>query len=92
MTVDPIAFPAYFEAIRRQFGPTVTRLRDEGALTAEQADDWWSWLACQAEAGTFTCTATTFAVTGTRPPPAGRPVTASNSGGQRQPSPGEDPG
>lgn len=67
VTADPIAIHAPYELIRAQFGHLVTRLCDQGVLSTGQADDWWSYLAHQAEADAFTCTATTFVVTGTRP-------------------------
>lgn len=44
----------------------VTRLRDEGMLTAGQVSEWWSWLDLH-EAGGYACGATVFVVTGTRP-------------------------
>lgn len=67
VTGDPIAFPGHYQVIRRQFEPVVTRLCDEGVITVDQAGDWWSWLAREAEAGALTGAATAFVVTGTRP-------------------------
>jgi SAM-dependent methyltransferase len=66
VTVDPGAYTANHQAARAIFGPVVTRLRGQGALTPEQADDWWSWLDRQDAAGGYTFGATVFVVTGTR--------------------------
>ena len=68
VTADPVAFPAPYKLIRAQFSPVVTRLCEEGVLTASQADGWWSWLAREAEAGALTGAAISFVVTGTREP------------------------
>lgn len=67
VTAEPIAFPAHYQLIRSQFDPVVTRLCDQGILTASQADGWWSWLAREAEAGALTGAAIAFVATGTRP-------------------------
>lgn len=67
LTVDPIAFTVSHDIVRALFGPAVTRLRDEGMLTAGQVSEWWSWLDLQHEAGGYACGATVFVVTGTRP-------------------------
>jgi SAM-dependent methyltransferase len=64
---EPLAVLGSYEVFRALLGPAVTRLCDERALTAGQADEWWSWLGRQHEAGAFLGGVTVFAVTGTRP-------------------------
>lgn len=66
VTVDPVAYNANHQVARAIFGPVVTRLRGQGALPPEQADEWWSWLDRQDAAGGYTCGGTVFVVTGTR--------------------------
>jgi ubiquinone/menaquinone biosynthesis C-methylase UbiE len=66
VAVDPVAYTVDHRAVRAIFGPVVTRLRGQGALTPAQADDWWSWLDRQDAAGGYTCAGTVFVVTGTR--------------------------
>lgn len=66
VAVDPVAYTVDHRAVRAIFGPVVTRLRGQGALPPEQADEWWSWLGRQDAAGGYTCGGTVFVVTGTR--------------------------
>lgn len=67
VSVDPVVVLGPPEMVRAMLGPAVTRLRDQGVLTAGQAGDWWTALTRQADQGDFLGGATAFVVTGTRP-------------------------
>lgn len=66
VSVDPVVVLGPLEMVRALLGPAVTRLRDQGVLTAGQAGDWWAALDRQAAEGDFLGGAMAFVVTGTR--------------------------
>lgn len=67
VSVEPVVVLGPLEMIRALLSPAVTRLRDQGVLTAGQANGWWEALSRQADQGDFLGGATAFVVTGTRP-------------------------
>lgn len=66
VSVDPVVVLGPLEMVRALLGPAVSRLRDQGELTAEQAGGWWAELTRQAAEGDFLGGAMAFVVTGTR--------------------------